>query len=234
MQLQAVYAILQDDASAIVSARFPRMGMLGEGEGGVYGSYGARYEDAIVRSMVSHAGGDGGKMRVGGEEKLGLFEALLKGDGEGVDATWVFLPWEGVEAEMSGRELYSFVPGDYGVPYCYSPVIARNADASPSGEVLRAFCRATAEGYRLAMLRENLEMAVEVVGKICEPRREEGFLRRSQERVGGFYASRDGREGGLGKMRGEKWEEWVKWLREKGLLEGEVRVEALFTNEFLE
>ena len=32
-----------------------------------------------------------------------------------VDASWVFMGWEGVAAEVSGVELNSFNPEDYGV-----------------------------------------------------------------------------------------------------------------------
>jgi len=57
-KLQAIYAILQKDASAIVS-RKDGYGRCRDLENAVYGSYNARYEDAIVKHMISHGGGDG-------------------------------------------------------------------------------------------------------------------------------------------------------------------------------
>ncbi|USW50044.1 Putative NMT1/THI5 family protein [Septoria linicola] len=51
MRLQAIYAILQKDASAIVSTKLGRMRELGDGKR--YGSYNARYEDKLVASMVA-------------------------------------------------------------------------------------------------------------------------------------------------------------------------------------
>merc|ERR1712072_832749 len=55
-----------------------------------------------------------------------LWESLKKGE---IDATWVFLPWEGVEAVQAGMDLTVVQMSDYGIPYGYSPVIARNASS---------------------------------------------------------------------------------------------------------
>lgn len=228
MPLQAIYALLQRDASAIVSTRESNLAKLGEG---VYGSYSAKYEDGIVRAMVSAAGGKGEAMRVKGSNevgKLSLFEAARKGE---VDATWVFMPWEGVEAELDGVPVYVFRAEDYGVPYGYSPVIARNADKSLDAEVLRRFVRATKLGYEAAV-RDAREAAA-LLQSHCRPQRSDRFLAASQERINGFYG--DGSKAGLGSMEPGKWETWIAWLREQGLLAREgVRTEQLFTNEFLE
>lgn len=90
MKLQAIYAILQKDASAIASAKHSDIKAL---DGGVYGSYNAKYEDHIVRTMVSNGGGNGENMKIKNSSgKLSLFDEARKGD---VDATWIFLPWEG-------------------------------------------------------------------------------------------------------------------------------------------
>ena len=39
------------------------------------------------------------------------------------DATWVFMPWEGVEASRKGVELNAFRLSESGIPYGYSPVV---------------------------------------------------------------------------------------------------------------
>lgn len=115
--LQAIYAICQTDASAIVSmkgGKVEKISDLGKGKagGGKYGSFNARYEDEIVRAMVEKDGGDGKGMQVVSHEgKLSLFDKVREGKGE-VDATWVFLPWEGVIAEMAGEELNVFMLGE--------------------------------------------------------------------------------------------------------------------------
>ena len=222
MKLQAVYAILQKDASAIASVKHGEITAL---DGGVYGSYNAKYEDSIVKAMVTSAGGNGGAMKIKQSSgKLSLFEEVRNGD---VDATWIFLPWEGIEAELDGVSLHAFKAEDYGVPYGYSPVIARNAASSPSAETLRKFIKATAKGYEHVV--DDFRAVVPILSPQCRPARSAQFLARSQEYINDFY--RDGTSP-MGYMQPSKWENWTGWLRKQGLLHKDIASSDLFTNEF--
>lgn len=227
-RLQAIYAILAHDASAIVSKTLSRPRELAAG-GRKYGSYGARYEDDIVRAMIEADGGSAGEMQVVGEKEVGkldLFTAVRAGDGR-VDATWVFLPWEGLEADMAGERLAGvWRMEEYGVPYGPSPVIARDAAAGRvSDEALRAFVGAVRQGY--AWARERPEEAALLLDGQCNPAREPAFLVRSQKVINAFY--------GNGRMEDGRWEKWVEWLRGRGLLgDGKVEAKSLYTNEFFD
>ena len=44
------------------------------------------------------------------------------------DATWVFMGWEGVEAELKGVKLNSFKLEDFKVPYGHSPLLVTHPD----------------------------------------------------------------------------------------------------------
>jgi len=226
-QLQAIYAVLQKDASAIVSKNDeilrPR-----DLEDAVYGSYNARYEDAIVREMVNAGGGDGSKVRIEGSKgKLSLFEELKKGT---IDATWIFLPWEGVEAQLEALCLNVFRTEDSGVPYGYSPVVARNAVGNKvDGETLRRFVQATQKGYEMA--RADSATAVEVMKEQCSGKSTD-FLEMSQDDINGFYGEAEG-SSELGRMKVGKWRAWLDWLQEKKLVvKQDLRLEEMFTNEF--
>jgi ABC-type nitrate/sulfonate/bicarbonate transport system substrate-binding protein len=226
MQLQAIYAILQRDASAIYSRDLTRLGDLG---GKVYGSYNARFEDAIVRAAVDRDGGKGEEVEIQREKgRLSLFEAARKGE---VDATWVFVPWEGVEAELEGVEGKYFCLEEYDVPYGYSPVIARKAgggEGEVSGEVLRKFVEATRQAYEI--VSKDVKAGVEALKPFCRPERSEEFLVKSQERINGYYGDGSGR---LGTMSEAKWRTWIEWLEEHKMLEADaVKVDSIFTNEF--
>ena len=224
MKLQAIYAILQRDASAIASTKHQSIAGL---DGGVYGSYNAKYEDDIVKAMVKAAGGKGEGMKIKSSTgKLSLFEEVKKGD---IDATWVFMPWEGVEAELDGVPFQSFRLEEFGVPYGYSPVIARNAGSSPAQDALKKFVLATASGYEYAM-RDPKEAAA-VLSPHCKPSRSTLFLNQSQQRINEFY--KDG-DSGLGRMQPAKWEAWTSWLKKQGLLGKDVAANDLFTNEFFD
>lgn len=61
------------------------------------------------------------------------------------------MPWEGVAAQRAGVDLNVFKLSDYGIPYCYSPVLAahpQTLDQNP--DVVKAFLAATARGYEYA------------------------------------------------------------------------------------
>lgn len=63
----------------------------------------------------------------------------------------VFMPWEGVAAQRAGVDLNVFKLADYGIPYCYSPVLAahpQTLDQNPG--LVKAFMAATARGYEYA------------------------------------------------------------------------------------
>ena len=224
MKLQAIYAILQRDASAIVSTKHQNVSAL---DGGVYGSYNAKYEDGIVKAMVKAAGGKGEGVQIKNSTgKLSLFDEVKKGS---LDATWVFMPWEGVEAELDHISLYAFKPEDFGVPYGYSPVIARNAESSLDPEVLRKFVAVTASGYQYAL--NDPKEAAAMLAPHCKPPRSSLFLDQSQQRINEFYS--EGSAFKLGYMRPDKWEAWTSWLKKQGLLQEDL-ANDVFTNEFFD
>ena len=224
LQLQAIYAILQRDASAVVATKLKRVAELGDGK--VYGSYNARYEDAIVKEMVTRDGGNGDGVKIERQQgKLSLFDATKSG---AIDATWVFVPWEGVEAELDGTEANYFRMEDYEIPYGYSPVIARNAaTGGVDGEVLKKFVKATREAYESVEL--DAKLGVKALVEHCRPERSEEFLKKSQGSINKFYS--DGSQ--LGTMSEQRWQTWISWLEEHKMVRpGVVKVESLFTNEF--
>merc|ERR1712029_34252 len=203
MDLQAVYAILQRDASAILAKKM----------------------NNIVDAITKRAGGDPTQLKIEGQKgKLSLWESLKQGT---IDATWVFLPWEGVEAVQAGMDLTVVEMSDYGIPYGYSPVIARNA-SSPTTldkDTLWRFVSATMEGYEQAMTDPN--SAAAVMKQYCDPKLSEKFLLESQRNVNQYYS--DGTT--LGRMAGHKWKAWVEWLEAEGMLpQGKLRSEGLFKN----
>lgn len=56
---------------------------------------------------------------------LGIWNTLLKGEAK---STWVFMGWEGVEAQLKGVELNSFFLEPFGIPYGPSPLVIAKPD----------------------------------------------------------------------------------------------------------
>jgi NitT/TauT family transport system substrate-binding protein len=204
-------------------------------DGKTYASYDARFEDHIVRQLVRNDGG-AGDIEVVTPPKLGIPNTLLEGE---ADATWVFMPWEGLEAERDGIELNAFSLDEYGVPYGYTPVLlARPATIARDDETLARFLDATRRGYEFAA--ENPEEAAGLLAETADgPGLDDHeFLAESQRRIAEAYRS----GGTWGRMRHERWAEFVDWLADEELLrtlDGDhipaeaVDVAALYTNDLL-
>ena len=107
-KLKAVAATLQDPTSAIVTLKSSGLDRPKLLDGKVYASYGARFEGRIVRQLIEADGGSGEFIESTGTAMLGIWGSLLDGK---ADATWVFMGWEGIEAEMKGVELNVFPVG---------------------------------------------------------------------------------------------------------------------------
>lgn len=156
----AIAAIQQHHNSAIATLADSGIDRPAELDGKVYGSYGARFEDAIVRHMVRHDGGNG-MLRIVRPPKLSMWEALEEGE---IDATWIFLPWEGALAQASGKKLHLFKPEDYGVPYATSPLMItteRLLERYP--KEFRMFMKITRAHYEWAA--KNLKEAAQFLAK---------------------------------------------------------------------
>lgn len=156
--LVGIAAVLQHDLSAVAvradsDIRTPR-----DLDGKSYASYGARYEDEIVKQLIRNDGGQG-DIDVVYPKTLGIWETLVNGTH---DATWIFTNWEGVEAESRGVELRLFNMRDYRIPYSYSPVLAAGKRSiTTDRKVYIDFLTACEQGYRYA--REHPQRSVDLL-----------------------------------------------------------------------
>jgi NitT/TauT family transport system substrate-binding protein len=234
--LTAIAAVCQRDTSAIVALADSDVDRPADLDGRTYASYDARFEDHIVEQLVRNDGGDGDVTTVT-PPKLGIWNTLLEGE---ADATWVFMPWEGLLAERDGVSLEAFYLDEYDVPYGYTPVMLARPDVVETRtETLSAFLSATARGYRFAA--NNPEEAAAVLGGAAEGPNldDEAFLAASQAELAGEYLTDSGE---WGRMQRDRWARFVGWLADEEILtsiEGEhipaeaIDVDALFTNELL-
>jgi NitT/TauT family transport system substrate-binding protein len=235
--LTAVAAIAQVDESAIVTLEDSEIDRPADLDGATYASYDARFEDHIVRQLVRNDGGEG-DLDVVTPPKLGIWNTLLDGD---ADATWVFMPLEGLVAERDDIGLTPFYLDEYGVPYGYTPVLlARPETIADDSDRLAAFLDATARGYRFAA--ENPGKAADRLRETATGMGEDDpeLLRESQRRLAEALLTSDGE---WGRMDGDRWAAFVAWLSEQGILTtldgeqlpaAEVPAETLYTNTLLD
>lgn len=230
----AVAALLARDASAIVTLKQSGLDRPSRLDGKVYASYSARYEDEIIRQMIINDGGRG-QFVSHKPARLDIWHALLTNE---ADATWIFLPWEGVEAEQRDIQLNQFLLDEYEIPYGYSPVLAAHHNwASENADALRRFLAATAEGVKFAV-RDPDEAARILLETANHPTLTSlDFLEKSQRIASDYYLDTDGN---WGVMRRDVWNGFIGWLIRNRLLnypDGELiqhfDVSKLFTNDYL-
>ncbi len=230
----AVAAVLARDASAIVTLKQSGLDRPSRLDGKVYASYSARYEDEIIRQLIINDGGRG-QFVAHKPARLDIWHALLTNE---ADATWIFLPWEGVEAEQRDIQLNQFLLEDYEIPYGYSPVLAAHGDwATENADALRRFLSATAQGFAFAV-RDPDEAARILFDTAAHPSLTSlDFLEKSQQVVAGYYLDTEGQ---WGVMRRDVWNAFVNWLIRNHLLnhpDGDLiqqyDVSRLFTNDYL-
>ena len=232
--LVAIAAVLARDASAIVTLKQSGITRPQQLDGKVYGSYGARYEDDIIRQMIRN---DGGKGQFVSHQpaRLDIWNALLMNE---VDATWIFLPWEGVEATNRDIDLNQFLLEEYDIPYGYSPILATQPDwATENADMLRQFLAATAEGFKFAT--QNPDEAARMLTETAKhpTLTDLSLVEQSQQTVAEYYLNKDGQ---WGVMEPAKWIAFTNWLVRHRLLANneddairKIAPDALFTNEFL-
>lgn len=222
--LKAVAAIFQQDLSAIAVNKEANVHSPKGLDGKTYASYKARYEDQIVKQMIRNDGGEG-SIEVVYPEKLGIWETLVKSQ---YDATWIFLNWEGVEAEQNGVALNYFKMQDYGIPYSYSPVIVvdeRNIEAKSAA--YRSFLKAVKEGFQYC--RTNPVEATQILKKYVPEQDQKIDLEKAlQQSVGAL-----GDEQQWGKMDEENIRTFLDWLYKNNLETQQLEAKTLFTNQLL-
>ncbi|GAB3748463.1 ABC transporter substrate-binding protein [Spirosoma pomorum] len=234
IELMAVAAVLARDISAIVTLKESGISRPRELDGKTYASYGARFEEDIVRLLIQNDGGEGKVVA----HKTGwgnIWQALLTGE---VDAAWIWLTWEGVKAEVEGVELNQFLLDEYQIPYGYNPVLTGHCDWIRENEnALRRFLKATAAGYQYAARKPDAAAHLLVKAAKDPLLTDNYFLAQSQQMACSYYLDADGR---WGFMHRNVWNSFTNWMIRNELLTDQHKEliqhldsAKLFTNEYL-
>lgn len=234
--LVAIAAVMQEDASAIVTRSDSGITRPAQLDGKIFASYQARFEDDIVRQLVRADGGQG-NFTVSNPEKLGMWRTVVDGT---ADATWVFLPWEGPQARReSDVSFNAFRMSDYGIPYGYSPLLVTHEDfVEQEPDMLHMFLRAVERGWRF--VHDRPDRAAEILHMhISHPNFQD--LAMVKESLGLLQPFILGESRRWGFMDGSRWLAWVEWLINTQVLKdtsgvplnhGQIDTSMLYTNDF--
>jgi ABC-type nitrate/sulfonate/bicarbonate transport system substrate-binding protein len=220
--LIGVATVFQKDVSAIAVRAGEGIESPKDLDGKSYASYEARYEDGIVKQMMRNDGGEG-SIKIGYPNKLGIWDTVLN---KTFDSTWIFLNWEGVEAEALGAKLNYFKMADYGIPYSYSPLlVASETKITERREAYKAFVQATRKGFEFC--QTHPDEAVELFKAFVPEKDAKIDLNRALELSSEAFGN------DWGRLDKNTVSDFLGWIYQNKLETQKLSVADLVTNELL-
>ncbi len=160
----SVAAVIQKNTSAFVTLKDSGLDRPARLEGKRYAGFGSPFEEPVIEAVIKCDGGKTGKVENITTNTFG-FQAL---QAKQADFVWIFMGWEGVEAQRAKVELNAMPPTQFCVPNYYTPVIITSEKTiKERADVVRRFMRATARGYELAV--SNPDQAADLLVKATPP-----------------------------------------------------------------
>jgi ABC-type nitrate/sulfonate/bicarbonate transport system substrate-binding protein len=236
LPVKSVAAILQTNTSALASLKSSGLDNVAKLNGKRYAGFGTTYEEPILKTMMKHDGvADPTFQNI--TANLFGYQAIVANQ---ADFVWIYMGWEGIQAQLDGVELNSFLVKDYGVPDYYTPVIiASEGFLKDHGDVTRRFLEATARGYEFGVTnpKEAADILIKAApsGTFSNPE----LPRKSQEYLAPFYKA-DQPRWGLQIL--QKWTDFPTFLANTGLLKSaggkvikpeDLKFDEMFTNDYL-
>lgn len=225
-------AIIQHNTSALVTLASSGLKRPRDLNGKVYAGFGAPYESPVVSQIIRHDGGKGQFKNV--TLNVDAIQAL---ESHRADFAWVFMGWEGIQAERDGSKLNAFMITDNGIPDYYTPnIITSPNEMKQKPDLLRRFMAATAKGYEYA--RTHADQSAQMLlngakGAFPDP----GLVQVSQRYLSPRYAD-PGRKWGL--QDAAAWHGYPEFMLKNGGVQDasgktvhNLNLDALFTNQFL-
>ena len=148
----SVAAIIEHNTSALVTLKSSGLDSVAKLAGKRYAGFGGAYEQPVISEMLSCAGASSVNFQ-NITTQVDPIAALKSGQ---FDFAWVYMGWEGVEAQRQGVDLNVFPLTDYCIPDYSSPVIITSQQfIQQQPDVIKRFIKATAEGYTYAIQHPN-------------------------------------------------------------------------------
>jgi ABC-type nitrate/sulfonate/bicarbonate transport system substrate-binding protein len=217
-------AIIQHNTSAFAALKESGITRPKDWEGKKYGSYGLPLEPPVIAGLMLCDGADFSKV----EFVDAGFDAYAALRNKQVDFIWIFLAWDGINAELQGVQLNTIPLYGSCIPDYYTPVIiAGEKTIAERPDVVRRFMAATSQGYEYAIAHP--EEAAAILLKHA-PESDSELVRRSQAWLSPRYQA-DAPQWGW--QKAEVWHDFAQWLSERNLLPKAIDPEKAYTDDFL-
>lgn len=227
LPITTVAALLQHNTSGIISRKGDGIDRPKGMEGKKYATWDLDIEKAIIKDVVAEDGGDPEKIEMIPSTVTDEVSALKS---KSVDAIWIYEGWAGIAAQVADFDYDYFAFKDINDTFdYYTPVLISNNDfLKDHPDEAKAFLAATAKGYEYAV--ENPDEAAKILLKEA-PELDEELVKKSQEyMVDQYIADADQ----WGYIDAKRWNKFYNWLNEKNLVDGTLKENVGFTNDYLE
>lgn len=223
--LVSIAAVIQHNTSGFAAPVDRNITSPKDFEGKTYGGWGSPVEEAIMSSIMEKENSDVKKVKSINMGDADYFTAVKRD----IDFAWIFYAWTGIEAELRKEPLDMLYVKDYApeLDY-YTPVIVTNEQQiKDDPELVKAFLRATAKGYQLAI--DNPEEAANILSKAV-PELDKDLVLASQKWLSPRYTEDAPR---WGEQKEEVWQGYADWLFSHKLLDKQLVMKQAYTNDFL-
>lgn len=222
----AVATIIKENSSGFVSLSEKNIVSPKDFEGKKYGGWGAPMEKAVITSMMIATKADPKKVSFINIGSSNIFEATKSG----IDFTWIFYGWDGIEAKNKNIPINFLLLQDYVKELnSYTPVIITSEKMIKNNpQMVRKFLKATKKGYIYAI--KNPKKSAEILLKYA-PELDRDLVINSQKYLSKIYTDNPQK---WGKMEKNIWQNYGEWMFKNGLIEKKLETDKAFTNRFLE
>jgi len=221
----ALAAVIQHNTSGFASPASKNIKTPKDFEGKTYGGWGAPSEEAVLRALMAKYGADFNKVKMVNIGSADFFASVEKG----IDFSWIFQGWTGIEAQTKGMALnFINLKDEDKVFDYYTPVIITSeAKIAENPELVKKFMRATAKGYDYAI--QNPDEAAAILVKSV-PELNKDLVAASQKYLSPQYQADAPR---WGEMKPEVWKNYADFMFANKLIDKNIPTDKAFTNEFL-
>ena len=198
-KLYALATIFQNDISAIAVMKGNNINRPRDLDDKSYASYGARYEDLIIKQLIKNDGGKG-NVKIYYPERLGVWNTVANNK---YDSTWIFLNWEGIEKP----DLKYFKLSDFNIPYSYSPLITTSSKLiREKKSSIKMFLKATKKGFIYSV--NNAQESSEILYKYLSEDDKKINLKNAINISRKYFGEQDS----FGKINENVFSKFFQWL----------------------
>lgn len=223
--LVSLAAVIQHNTSGFAAPKQVGLASPKDFEGKTYGGWGAPIEVALLETLMAQAGGDTEKVNIINAGNMDFFNMQA----QGVDFSWIYYGWTGVEAELRGQDIDMLYLTDYAKELnYYTPIIVTNEKyIEEKEETVRKVMAAVAKGYQYAI--DEPKEAAKVLSAAV-PELDPKLVEESAIWLAERYQADAPR---WGEQSLDVWTDFADWMAEHELITDPFDAEKAFTNEFL-